>query len=216
MALATLVFYLAVGAVIAAILAVRDRRRTPAAVASFAMRLVLWPVFVPLLSPERSPQPGGRDEDRIRTAEGTLAEALRALGNVLGDGLGLEMRRVEALGKAMRLAARRMEDLNRLLAAPEHDLGKLQAELERHRANQDGSPVAEIVEQRIAHVRRIEGLRSQTKAELERALARAGELATRLALLRYDTGAVPTAATAQQLASSIDELCAVLSEVRAA
>ncbi|MGC4121644.1 MAG: hypothetical protein QM765_45110 [Myxococcales bacterium] len=100
---------------------------------------------------------------------------------------------------------------------PEHDLARLVAEHDRLVASHDGSAVAEILAQRIEHVRKLQALRQQTQAELDRALARAGELATRLTLLRYDAGAHSgAAATAQQLASSIDELCAVLVEVRAA
>jgi len=212
MALATLVVYLVVGLVLAAILAVREGRPTAASPGVFLLRAALWPVFVPLLAPE-APPPAAGDEARIQAAEAKLSEALRALGGLLGDGLSLEMRRVEALGRAMRTATARKRELDGLLSSPEHDLARLTAELERLQ----GSPVAEILAQRLEHVRRLTALRAQTDAELERALARAGELATRLTLLRYDNGSVPgAAATAQQLASSIDELCAVLGELKVA
>jgi hypothetical protein len=212
-AIATLVLYLAAGLLVAFALA----RKAPATVPAFALRAILWPVFVPLFAPEAPPPSAPGDEGRIRAAEASLADSLRALGGVLGDGLTLEMRRVEALGKALRSAAARKVELDGLLAMPEHDLAKLVAEHERLVAAHDGSAVAEILAQRIEHVRRLQALRNQTQAEFDRAVARAGELATRLTLLRYDTGAGSGAAvTAQQLASSIDELCSVLGEVRAA
>lgn len=216
MALATLAVYLAAGLLVAVALA---RKSAPAAAgpARIALHALLWPVFIPLLGPEAAAPPATGDEARIRAAEAALAEALRALGGVLGDGLGLEMRRVEALGRALRSAAARKVELDGLLAMPEHDARRLAAELERLKASGDEAAVAEIVAERLAHVRRLEALRAQTQAELDRAVARAGELATRLTLLRYDTGSSHgAAATAQQLASSIDELCAVLGEVRAA
>jgi len=210
----TAAVYLVLGILAAALLA----RRVPstnlvAAAGAFAVRTLLWPVFLPLFS--EAPSSPRDAEPRIKAAEAELSEALRALAGVLGDGLGLEMRRVDAMGKAMRSAAARKVELERLLSQPENDVRRLQSELESQRASGDRSAVAEILEQRIEHLRRLETLRAHTQAELDRAIARASELATRLTLLRYDaTAGSGAAATAQQLTQSIDELCEMLKEMR--
>jgi hypothetical protein len=216
MALFTLIVYGGLGLGLAVLL----HRRIPRSgleIPTFVVRLLLWPVFLPLLLPQ--PEPPAKkmdaDEARIRAAETALAEALRSLGTPLGEGLSLEMRRVESLGRALRGALARKNELDGLLNSPGYQEHALEAELERTKRNADGAAVSEIMAQRLAHVRKLQALRTQTQAELERALARAGELATRLTLLRYDHPPEQSAAaTAQQLTHSIDELCSLLTEVR--
>ncbi len=215
MVIATVALYLLAGLVVAQLL--RKRASSEAAAGSagtFLVRALLWPAFAAWLAPVATQS--SDDESRIRAAEGALASALKALGGALGDGLTLEMRRVEALGKATRAAAAKKAELDRLLTAPEHDTAKLESELARLQTAGDQSQVSAILAQRLAHVYKLEKVRAQTAADLDRALARAGELATRLTLLRYDSPSrTGVAATAQQLTQSIDELCSVLTEVQA-
>jgi hypothetical protein len=160
--------------------------------------------------------PAGAEGSRLDAAEATLHEALQRLGRELGDPLALESSRVRALGTALRAASRRLAELEAVLSAPDHDVPALARELASLEARADSKPVAEILRERLAHLSRLEALRAQARADLERALARAGELATRLTLLRYEGSHAHAASRARELTDTIDELCLTLDEVRAA
>ena len=223
MALTTLVAYALAGGVVAALLAARSRESAARRAGAAVLHASLWPLFIPLLLPtpptRAEAAPGGRGyEGQIDRAERSLAEALGLLGRDLEDPLSLEATRVRALGQAMRAAAQRQGELDGLLSSHGAEERELTAQLLVLRALPESAPLAEIVEQQLGHMARLRALRNGARADLERAIARAGELSTRLTLLRYEdptrTGAAAT--KARELTDSIEELCRVLSEVRAA
>lgn len=222
MALATLIAYLVVGVLFATLLQARTGavRVDRAGVATFLLRMTLWPLFVPLALPAATRPVAGAEEwaARIERAERGLDAAIQALGRELDDPLAIESARVRSLGAAMRQAAARLAEIESAFAAPGHDERELEEQLARQRESQDGAEVADILEQRLAHVRRLRALRDQARADLERALARADELAMRLTLLRYeDPGRLGlTSRSAREATEAIEELCRTLGEVRAA
>ena len=221
MATWSLVAWCVAGLVVAALLARKGRNVTPLGrVVRPLLHLVLWPLFLPTLLPEEVTPPMRHCtewDERIQRAEAMLGDALKALGGDLGDPLALELARVAALGRSMRNAAARIHDIEAALGLPVHDLAVLRRELERAEANPDEESVAEVFRRRLEHVERLEAIRRTARVDLERALAEAGALASRLTLLRYEHGQTGSAAhRARELTDTVDELCRVLAEARAA
>jgi chromosome segregation ATPase len=214
LALVTVVAYCLAGVAVATVLA-RGEARGTGGLARAGLHAFLWPLFLPVLLPAPAAT-AGAEGSRIDAAEATLHDALQRLGRELGDPLAMETARVRALGTALRAAARRLAELDSVLSSPDHDVQALARELASLEARADAKPVADILRERLAHLSRLEGLRSQARADLERALARAGELATRLTLLRYEGSSAHAAGRARELTDTIDELCHTLDEVRAA
>jgi chromosome segregation ATPase len=214
LALVTVVAYCLAGIAVATVLS-RSEARGAGGLARAGLHAFLWPLFLPVLMPA-PPASAGAEGSRIDAAEATLHEALQRLGRELGDPLALETARVRALGTALRTASRRLAELDAVLSAPEHDVAGLARELASLEARADSKPVADILRERLAHLSRLEALRAQARADLERALARAGELATRLTLLRYEGSNAHAAGRARELTDTIDELCRTLDEVRSA
>jgi chromosome segregation ATPase len=214
-ALVTAVSYCLVGIAVAAVLG-RGEARGAMGLARMSLQACLWPLFLPVLLPSPSAPTGTPENARIDAAEATLHDALQRLGRELGDSLSLETARVRSLGTALRSAARRLSELESVLSAPDHDREKLSRELAALEARSDSKPVADILRERLAHLSRLEALRTQARTDLERALARAGELATRLTLLRYEGATAQAAGRARELTDTIDELCRTLEAVRAA
>lgn len=210
--LVTLLAYLLAGLAVAVALG-RGEPRGAMSVARAGLHAFLWPLFLPVLLPTATPP--GTEGSRIDAAEATLQEALQRLGRELGDPLALEHARVGALGTALRAAARRLAELEAVLSSPDHHVETLARELAVLGEREDSKPVADILRERLAHLARLEGLRAQARADLERALARAGELATRLTLLRYEGATAQAAGRARELTDTIDELCHTLEAVRA-
>jgi chromosome segregation ATPase len=213
-ALVTAVAYGLAGIAVAAVLG-RGEARGALGLARAGLHACLWPLFLPVLLPTAS-APAGTENARIDAAEATLQEALQRLGRELGDPLSLEAARVRSLGTALRAASRRLAELDAVLSTPDHDVERLARELAALDSRQDSQPVADILRERLAHLSRLEALRAQARADLERALARAGELATRLTLLRYEGATAHAAGRARELTDTIDELCRTLEAVRAA
>jgi chromosome segregation ATPase len=213
-ALVTVVTYCLAGIAVAVVLG-RGEARGAMSLARLGLHACLWPLFLPILLPTAS-APAGTEGSRIDAAEATLHDALQRLGRELGDSLALETTRVRSLGAALRSAARRLAELEAVLSSPDHDAEKLARELAALEARQDSKPVADILRERLAHLSRLEALRAQARVDLERALARAGELATRLTLLRYEGATAHAAGRARELTDTIDELCRTLEAVRAA
>jgi hypothetical protein len=213
-ALATVVAYCLVGIAVAVVLERGEPRGAPS-LARAGLHACLWPLFLPVLLPAAS-APASTGNSRIDAAEATLHDALQRLGRELGDPLALETARVRSLGTALRAASRRLTELDAVMSAPDHDVQALSTELSSLEARADSKPVADILRERLAHLSRLEALRAQARADLERALARAGELATRLTLLRYEGATAHAASRARELTDTIDELCRTLEEVRAA
>jgi chromosome segregation ATPase len=213
-ALVTVLAYGLAGIAVAAALG-RGESRGAASLARASLHAFLWPLFLPVLLPTATTPPG-TESSRIDTAEATLHDALQRLGRELGDPLTLETARVRSLGTALRAAARRLAELEAVLSSPDHDVEALARELAALDSRQDSKPVADILRERLAHLSRLEALRAQARADLDRALARAGELATRLTLLRYEGATAHAAGRARELTDTIDELCHTLEAVRAA
>ncbi|MDY7231359.1 hypothetical protein [Hyalangium rubrum] len=213
-ALVTVAAYCLAGIAVAFVLA-RGEARSAGGMARAGLHAVLWPLFLPVLMPTAA-APAGAGGSRIDAAEATLQDALQRLGRELGDPLALETARVRSLGTALRAASRRLAELDAVLSSPDHDTDALARELASMDARTDAKPVADILRERLAHLSRLESLRAQARADLERALARSGELATRLTLLRYEGAHTHAAGRARELTDTIDELCRTLEEVRAA
>jgi chromosome segregation ATPase len=213
-ALVTVFAYCLAGIAVAAVLG-RGETRGAMGLARLSLHACLWPLFLPVLLPASS-ESTGTEGSRIDAAEATLHDALQRLGRELGDSLTLETARVRSLGAALRSAARRLAELEAVLSAPDHDRERLTCELAALEARPDSKPVADILRERLTHLSRLEALRAQARGDLERALARAGELATRLTLLRYEGATAQAAGRARELTDTIDELCHTLEAVRAA
>jgi chromosome segregation ATPase len=213
-ALVTVFAYCLAGIAVAAVLG-RGETRGAMGLARLSLHACLWPLFLPVLLPASS-ESTGTEGSRIDAAEATLHDALQRLGRELGDSLTLETARVRSLGAALRSAARRLAELEAVLSAPDHDRERLTCELAALEARPDSKPVADILRERLTHLSRLEALRAQARGDLERALARAGELATRLTLLRYEGATAQAAGRARELTDTIDELCRTLEAVRAA
>lgn len=213
-ALVTVVAYCLAGVAVAAVLG-RDEPRGAMSLARASLHACFWPLFLPVLLPTSS-APTSTESSRIDAAEATLNDALQRLGRELGDPLSLEATRVRSLGAALRAASRRLAELEAVLSSPDHDVAGLARELAALDERQDSKPVADILRERLAHLSRLEALRAQARADLERALARAGELATRLTLLRYEGATAHAAGRARELTDTIDELCHTLEAVRSA
>ncbi|ADO68201.1 hypothetical protein [Stigmatella aurantiaca] len=214
-ALVTLVAYGLAGIAVATLLG-RTGRQGPLRFARLGLHACLWPLFLPVLLPGAASTSPSTEGARIETAETTLHDALQRLGRELGDPLSLETHRVRVLGTTLRAAAQRLAELETVLSLPAHDVNALVRELAALEAHADSKPVADILRERLAHLSRLEALRTQARADLERALARSGELATRLTLLRYEGATAHAATRARELTDTIDELCRTLEEVRAA
>jgi chromosome segregation ATPase len=213
-ALVTVLAYCLAGVAVAWVLG-RGESRDALSLARAGLHACLWPLFLPVLLPSAS-APTGTENSRIDSAEATLNDALQRLGRELGDPLSLETARVRSLGTALRVASRRLAELEAVLSSPDHDVERLARELAALDLRQDSKPVADILRERLAHLSRLEALRAQARVDLERALARAGELATRLTLLRYEGATAHAAGRARELTDTIDELCRTLEAVRAA
>ena len=221
MALSMMLVWLCLGAAVAGLLA---RRAPPhgAALLRVPVQLLLWPLFVPLLLPREARQPsgpaGGEWDAAIRRAEAGIGDALDALSRQVEDPLSLERARVASLGHAMRSAAARLSDLDRVLASPGYDVCALRSEVEARRAADGAGPVVEVLQRRLEHVERLAQLRRQARLDLERALEEAAALASRLTLLRYEGSphAGDAAGSARELTLTVEELCRVLNEARAA
>lgn len=213
-ALVTVLAYCLAGLAVAWVLW-RGEARGAMSLARAGLHACLWPLFLPVLLPSDS-APTGTESSRIDAAEATLNDALQRLGRELGDPLSLETTRVRSLGTALRAASRRLAELDAVLSSPDHDVDRLARELAALDSRQDARPVADILRERLAHLSRLEALRAQARVDMERALARAGELATRLTLLRYEGATAHAAGRARELTDTIDELCRTLEAVRAA
>ncbi|WP_224240640.1 hypothetical protein [Hyalangium gracile] len=213
-ALVTVMAYCLAGVAVAVVLG-RGESRGATRLARAGLHACLWPLFLPVLLPGSS-APTGTESSRIEAAEATLHDALQRLGKELGDPLSLESARVRSLGTALRAASRRLAELDAVLSSPDQDREKLARELAALDSRQDSKPVADILRERLAHLSRLDALRAQARVDLERALARAGELATRLTLLRYEGASAHAAGRARELTDTIDELCRTLEAVRAA
>lgn len=221
MATWTLLVWCAVGVAISVVLA-KQQRTSPRWTQALRVPLhvLLWPLFLPTLLPEtgdaRTP-PRTSWDARIESAEATLSDALRALGRDLDDPLALERVRVASLGRALRSAAARLTDIDTALALPMHDVQRIRVELQAAQISAEGAPVVEVLRRRLSHVERLEAIGRQARLDLERALAEAVALASRLTLLRYEDGRAGTAAgRARELTDTVDALCEVLAEARTA
>lgn len=219
MALWTLLSWCAVGGGVAAVLMKRDRGSTRwSAVARVPLHVLLWPLFLPTLLPDSPAQSGALRSawnERIEAAEATLGEALGALARDLDDPLSLEWARVTSLGRALRTAAARLTEIDAALALPMNDGRSIREEILAASASADGAVVAEVLQRRLDHVERLEAIARQARVDLERALAEATALASRLTLLRYEDGRAGAAAgRARELTNTVDDLCRVLAEAR--
>ncbi len=229
MALATVLMWLGAGAVVSLLLTQRAAAQREGATSwgprllRLPLHLLLWPLFVPLLLPQEARAeegalgPGEWDGSICRAEEG-LRQALDGLSRQVEDPLSLERARVAALGRALRGAAARVAELDRVLSTPDFDPSALREELASRRTADDAQPVVDVLERRLAHVERLAHLQRQARVDLERALGEAAALASRLTLLRYEgpAGAATAAGSARELTQTVEELCRVLTEARAA
>jgi hypothetical protein len=211
--------WLLAGVVVWIALARGERVSRAALLARAPLHVLFWPIFAPLLVPSPAVAPASVVatpwDERIAEAEAALAQALSALSARLEDPLSLEHARVRVLSGALRAAAARAVELSEVLRRPENDSEVVQRELAH--APPHGS-LADVLRSRLANVEQLASLHRHAEADLERALAEASALATRLTLLRYETPGDGTAAAvrARELTDTVDELCRVLAEARAA
>ncbi|QDG52415.1 hypothetical protein FIV42_17200 [Persicimonas caeni] len=194
----TSIIYGIIGAVVASAMWLASPIQSLAAgAARFALHLVLWPFFAPVLlggaanrgaSSDRASKPRPPDLDpRVDRAERRLLDALTSLDGVAEDVLGLEMQRVRELTGSLATMARRIGEMDELLATDEFDAARAERALEALRADAESDNRArrDSVEARLRNIRRLEQMRRALSEDLERAILEIEEISSQIRLLRF-------------------------------
>lgn len=189
-----LVLYLIIGGCVAA---AQVRASRPGA----ALAVPLWPLFLPaLLAPHASAAETRRLPEAWRgPIEGGAAALREALLSWEGlpDAAGC-LAASEALLRRLGDLAVRLDDLERVLASPEHATDALAIA-----GSSEGTRA--LLRARQQNVERLRVLRDQTRADLEHALAAMADLSTRVHLARLGGDATTeVAAELARLAAAVD------------
>jgi hypothetical protein len=207
----TTVFYLTIGAgVAAALLLRRSERGGGRQIFRAAVAVLFWPLFIPLLleragelSAGQDPPSQGASDSLSRAISQVECELDAALGSLDGWAEGVlvdERQRLEELRAAWRSQAERVRELDRFLAQPDatatasdrNPLDGLGASSnERRQKSEQG---------RLANMRRLRVLRGRMLEDLLATLAWVRELATMIHLAKF-SGA--PASRAEELVSQI-------------
>lgn len=219
----TFVFYLLIGAGVAAGLFVRDDR-IPAGARLFrtATGLFFWPLYLPLLLGRPQPQtatttrlePASSDSDELASAiaqvEAELDAALRSLDGWAEAVLAGEHDRFGELKTAWRGQAARIRELDRLLAQP--DFATAGNGPNARSSPTEGDRIHRSEQARQENLARLRRIRARLYDDLMGTLAWVRELVTMIHLARF-TGA--PAARAEELVTQIAAAVEGLSEASA-
>lgn len=221
-ALETAIIYLTIGLTAAAAVALSRRRSASVAdgVPALLATALFWPFYAPFILSQRTGTrheaevPRGRSpvtaaEARIQSTEAELIHALGRLEGVAEGVLAPEVERVHRLGDALRATARRLAELEGLLATPELSIERARAallELDRRGAG-PGDPRRQSVTSRARNIERLEAMRARTAESLERALLELEDLGAQILVVRF--AGRPEA----ELVHSIQELTATIEGV---
>lgn len=178
-AVGTLLIYLVLGAVVAVAMRMRD----PADVATFAVWVVFWPFFAPLLF--TPPPPPEVQTDAITTARADLRAAVAELPASTRALLADEVERVLSLTNGMARIATGIADMDAVLATPSFDATLTRATLDAlaTRGCDDRDPRVLSVQTRLQNIEQLHQLRDRRAADLERALLTLQALTSEVRLL---------------------------------
>lgn len=170
--------YLLVGLGCAGALIARDGRAVQRLDA--ALLVLVWPLYGPLLLLQHAPALATTTARPPSVGTPQPVDQLDALAPLRADGLGVLLPD-EATGRrlsaSMREAARRIDEIDALLAQPQH--AEADALSRQHELSQRGDPDgAALIEHRLRMIRRLRDLRER----LSRELAQLGELLSQLQL----------------------------------
>ncbi len=165
----------------------------------FAVHALLWPFFAPVLlggAAERAaPTPRTRRagaeatelDGRVHAAEERLLAALASLDGLAEDALRPELHRVRELTGALARMARRLAEMDELLATPEFDEERALGALEALEDTDAGAPDAraDSVRARLRNIRRLVQMRQNLSMDFERAMVKVDEISSQIRLLRF-------------------------------
>jgi hypothetical protein len=205
----TLVLYLMLGAGVAGALLVGEGLHGATGAMRLAAACLFWPMFVPVLAPERKieqevPNTTTSDAaavDPIKTeivrVESELKAALRTLDGWAEGALALEDARFDELSHAWHVQAQRIRELGELLSASGDESPPMDSSTPSARARHD-------------NLERLKQLHQRMQSDLLGNLAWVRELVTLIHLAKY-TGA--PASRAEELVAQIAAAVEGLSEV---
>ena len=190
----TCIVYGIVGLVVAAALLLREE--SPGALRAvflFASGVVFWPLYAPFLLGERTAQPtrtvseAGGLLPRIRSAEERLLAALSKVSGVAEEVLAPEVARVRGLASSLVAMAKRLEEMDEMLATPEFSAAAAESALADLQGRGKGEDDARVqsVRARLRNVDRLAGMRGRTCEDLERALLKMEEMSSQMLLLKF-------------------------------
>jgi hypothetical protein len=156
--------------------------------------VLFWPLFAPLVlgagrsEPRSDAENGGPALDaRIHRAEEKLVGALSQVEGVAEEVIAPEVTRVRGLAGSMASMARRVRDMDALLASQEFDPGVARAALQALAARGvgDADPRAQSIRARLRNIERLEGMRARTADDLERIVLKLEEMSSQIHLLKF-------------------------------
>jgi hypothetical protein len=150
-----------VGAGCVVAMLMRSRLRRPGAL-DLALMALFWPLYGPLVFLAGAAPPPGRETSTLE------AELLEALARVRGTPLAALLPGPEvgaALAERLRVATRRLEEIDALLARPDFDEAAATERVSHHEANGDAR-AAVIAANRVQSIRRLRALRDRFRREL--------------------------------------------------
>ncbi len=218
----TMIFYLAIGAGVAAAAFLAEERRSPARRGfRAATALVFWPLFLPILLARPGPEPVSsestvdepRDELReaIARVEAELDAAFSSLDGWAEDVLAHEAGRLRELRTALTVQAARIREMDRLLAGSESGsglAGTIAAMPTPAAASGDRRSQSERA--RSANLERLRRVRRHAYDDLMATLAWVRELVSMIHLAKF-TGAPASRAgeLVAQIAAAVEGVSAV-------
>jgi hypothetical protein len=216
----TTIFYLVIGAGVAAATVLAEEGRSPAPRGfRAATALVFWPLFLPILLARPRPEPGssepGADEPRdelteaIARVEAELDAAFSSLDGWAEDVLAHEAGRLRELRTALTAQAARIREMDRLLAGSESEAAGTIAAIPAPAA-ESGDRRSQSEQARRANFERLRRVRRHAYDDLMATLAWVRELVSMIHLAKF-TGAPASRAgeLVAQIAAAVEGVSAV-------
>jgi hypothetical protein len=194
--------YLIIGLACAFALVLRERRRTPQAVAHAALNVLIWPLWAPLTlsanAAEPAPQVPAEEapvatDPRVAEAVARIAAALReAVTTAREDALAavLPATAVARILEEVTRVAARHTTLTAMLQSPEHDPLRATARVEALTARGDNPRALATARLHAENVGRLARLRDRDLRALEELAELTAALRTQLVLARFAGAAV--------------------------
>jgi hypothetical protein len=191
----TCVIYLLIGVAVGVAFALRATSGSAWSRAAGCVAGVLfWPLFAPIVLGAGRAEPrcetgnGGIALDaRIHGAEEKLVEALSHVEGVAEEIIAPEVSRVRGLAGSMASMARRVREMDALLAGTEFDAGVARAALQGLEARGLGEPDPRVqsIRARLRNIERLDGMRARTADDLERIVLKLEEMSSQIHLLKF-------------------------------